>query len=366
MTTMPEDRWIEVPVQPDWDGLLRNLRREGTPARVHFMELFLDKEVKDAIVARYRLADGLDAGDPRYWPKIEIRIQSFLGYDYVTWGLGGLLFPRDWIQADDTVEGSMRRASRGWIDEHRGLIGSWEEFERYPWPDPAAFDPGELVWLSHNLPDGMGLCAGCHSVLEQVTWLMGYETLCYALYDEPDLVDAMFDRVGGIYLEAARIYAGIDRLDVFFGGDDMGHRTGTLIAPEALVQRSFPWHKRMARVAHDHAKLYLLHSCGRLDSVMDALIDDVGIDGKHSFEDVILPVTEAKTRYGHRVALIGGIDVDFLSRASEPEIRKRVRATLDVCQRGGGYCLGSGNSVANYIPLRNYLVMLDEGRRWSA
>ena len=31
---------------------------------------------------------------------------------------------------------------------------------------------------------------------------------------------------------------------------------------------------------------------------------------------------------------------------------------------GGGYCLGTGNSVANYIPLANYLAMLDEGRRY--
>ncbi len=32
---------------------------------------------------------------------------------------------------------------------------------------------------------------------------------------------------------------------------------------------------------------------------------------------------------------------------------------------GGGYCLGTGNSVANYIPLENYLTMLDEGRRFA-
>jgi uroporphyrinogen decarboxylase len=32
---------------------------------------------------------------------------------------------------------------------------------------------------------------------------------------------------------------------------------------------------------------------------------------------------------------------------------------------GTGYCLGTGNSVANYIPVQNYLAMLDEGRRWN-
>jgi uroporphyrinogen decarboxylase len=32
---------------------------------------------------------------------------------------------------------------------------------------------------------------------------------------------------------------------------------------------------------------------------------------------------------------------------------------------GNGYCLGTGNSVANYIPVQSYLAMLDEGRRFS-
>jgi uroporphyrinogen decarboxylase len=98
---------------------------------------------------------------------------------------------------------------------------------------------------------------------------------------------------------------------------------------------------------------------------MDDLIDDVGMDAKHSFEDTILSVTDAKIKYGDRIALLGGIDVDFLCRADEEQVRQRVRETLDACFPGGGYCLGSGNSVANYIPLDNYLAMLDEGRRYT-
>jgi uroporphyrinogen decarboxylase len=42
-----------------------------------------------------------------------------------------------------------------------------------------------------------------------------------------------------------------------------------------------------------------------------------------------------------------------------------VRETLSVCQPGGGYCLGTGNSVANYLPVDNYLAMLEEGRKYS-
>ena len=92
---------------------------------------------------------------------------------------------------------------------------------------------------------------------------------------------------------------------------------------------------------------------------------DVKIDGKHSFEDTIEKVTDAKDTYGKRIALLGGLDVDFLCRADERQVRARVRATLRKCMPGGGYCLGTGNSVANYIPLDNYLAMLDEGRKFA-
>jgi len=65
------------------------------------------------------------------------------------------------------------------------------------------------------------------------------------------------------------------------------------------------------------------------------------------------------------VAHLGRIDMDFICRATESEIREKVRYTLGECMPSGGYCLGTGNSVANYIPLDNYLVMLDEGRKFS-
>jgi uroporphyrinogen decarboxylase len=104
---------------------------------------------------------------------------------------------------------------------------------------------------------------------------------------------------------------------------------------------------------------------------MDDLIDDVKIDAKHSFEDEIMPVAEAFEKYGRRVAILGGIDVDFLVRSGEEAVRRRVRETLDACMGGTGgggfgtgYCLGTGNTVANYIPVQSFLAMLDEGRRY--
>jgi uroporphyrinogen decarboxylase len=121
----------------------------------------------------------------------------------------------------------------------------------------------------------------------------------------------------------------------------------------------------MAEMSHEAGRPYLLHSCGDLEEIMEDLIEDVEIDALHSFEDAIEPFSETYGKHGDRIALLGGIDVDFLCRATEEQIRARVRQTLELCMEGGGFCLGSGNSVANYIPVDNYLAMMDEGRRFQ-
>jgi uroporphyrinogen decarboxylase len=96
---------------------------------------------------------------------------------------------------------------------------------------------------------------------------------------------------------------------------------------------------------------------------MDDLIDGVGIDAKHSYEDTILPVAEAKKKYGKRIAILGGLDVDRLCRSTPAEIALFASQLIDECGADGGYALGSGNSIPDYVPVENYLAMLSAG--WS-
>ena len=252
------------------------------------------------------------------------------------------------------------------MNENTGPITNWEEFEKYPWPDPARASTRALEWYERNLPDDMCVIAsGSFSQFnEYLTWLMGYQNLCYALYDQRELVQAISDRLIEISIAALERILEFQRVKLVWGMDDMGFKTGTLISPNDLRQFVLPGHKKMAEMAHAAHMPYLLHSCGQLTAIMPDLIDDVKIDARHSFEDTIENVILAKQRYGDRLTLLGGIDLDFLCRSSQQAVRTRVRATLDACLPGGGYCLGTGNSVANYIPLENYLAMLDEGRRY--
>jgi len=145
-------------------------------------------------------------------------------------------------------------------------------------------------------------------------------------------------------------------------GDDMGFKTQTLLSPEIYREYVFPWYKKLVDTAHRHGKPMILHSCGNLEEVMADIID-CGWDARHSFEDSIQPVWEAKERYGDRIAVLGGFDMDKVCRMSEPEVREHTRVLIEKCAPGGGWALGTGNSVANYVPAGNFLTMLEEGYR---
>jgi uroporphyrinogen decarboxylase len=353
---------------PDFDRLLTVVGRNGEPDRVPFLELFADVEIMEAVLGQpfpriNDLKPGADREMEAHYCDLLIDFYHTLGYDYVRAVPRGAELEYGRLETEDTA--ALSKGKRHWARESDGIVENWADYEAYSWPASQNVDYWTVEYLAGRLPEGMKLIGHGASILEPVMWLMGYQNMALALYDQPDLLEAMFDRVGQLYLEICDSLCQFDAVGAVWISDDIGHRSGTMISPDHLRQYVFPWWKRIAECVHSHGLPVLLHSCGNLHMVMDDIIDDVGIDAKHSFEDTFLPVTEAKRQYGERIAILGGIDVDFLCRRTEEEVRWQVRAVLDACGPGGGYALGTGNSVANYIPLENYLAMLDEGRSYG-
>ncbi len=364
---MPQFKGLEQKFKPDWPGLVDNILRRGTPNRVFFAEIFQDPEIRDAIAERFDLTRGQSKSDPDYERKKLVAVQRFCGYDFVRIGLVDLEFAGLGSQAvKDTA--ALSQADRVYRDEHVGPVTNWEQFEKFPWPDPAKPSATrELEWYQKNLPDDMCIIGsgGFAHQMEFLSWFMGYETLCYALFEQRDLVEAIARKLENYFSRMLERMLEFDRVKIIWGTDDLGFKTGLMISPADTREFLLPCHRQLAARSHVAGRPYLLHSCGCMADIMEDLIEDVKIDAKHSFEDTIEDVCDVKRRYGRRLSLLGGIDVDFLCRSDEKAIRARVRKTLDACQPGGGYCLGTGNSVANYIPLDNYLAMLDEGRLYS-
>ena len=263
------------------------------------------------------------------------------GYDYVP------AWPRISLEAGSLIDTSSHYPIRNRAD-----------FQAYKWPDANTIDFSEFESVIPVLPEGMQIIGQIAGIFETAQALMGYEGLCYALDDDPQLVEMVLDQLEILYEAMYEGMAEIGQVGALVISDDLGFKTQTMLSPEHLRQLILPRHKRLAEIAHRHGKPCILHSCGNVYGLMEELISEVVIDAKHSFEDGILPVEEAYSRYGGRIAILGGFDMDRLCRSSEAEVRSYTRRLIEELGSGGHYAVGSGNSIAGYVPVRNYLAMI--------
>ncbi len=334
-------------------------RSKGKPPLVEYLvDDVLRKPITTDLLGRPWVENGGDRAQRAAYLDNFIAFWQQLGYDFVRYE-EAMAFPRRQLLTADTAEGAYKQ--RAWADEHTALISSWRSFETYAWPKIENVDFFAYEYLNSHLPEGMGLvCCHAGGMFEHLTYLMSMEGLCLALYEQPDLVRAVAQRLGELMTPFYRHLLNLDRLIAVFPGDDMGYRSATTISPAALRTYTLPWHKRFAEMAHAKGLPYFLHSCGNLAQIMETLIDDVKIDGKHSYEDAIIPVNEFQALYGERIACLGGVDINILAAGSPDDVRRRTRWLMETCGGRERYAVGSGNSIPSYIPLQNYLAMVDE------
>ncbi len=364
--------------RPDYRRFLRVIRRER-PDHVPLIELAIHPEVVNALLDASPVAGRADDA----WVESvrrNIRLHHRLGYDVV--------------KCSARIPWTVRRLSgrdgsgltrgddaRAWADEHDGPIGSLEDLREYPWPTcggpcppPAArsggttrpgvdFRPVEAAIAA--LPDGMGIVGFCGGVLEFAMDLMGMQRLMLAAVRDPELVAAVIQHVGDTILGVFEAYCRLDAVKALWLGDDLGHKHGLLISPRLLRRHILPWYRRFAELAHAAGRPFLLHTCGQTERIMPDLVEQVGIDAKHSFEDGIEPVEQFYDRWHDRIAVLGGIDVHLLATGTPAAIRARTLAVLEHTA-DGGYAAGSGNSIPNYVPPENFLSMIEAVAAFNA
>jgi len=120
------------------------------------------------------------------------------GYDYVFVSTKGQHI------ADYTSRKTLSDQRRGAIHEHRwavsgcGQVSSWEAFESYPWISEAEVDYSAVDGLRELLPEGMLAVANQGPLYSGVWRLMGLEIFSYALNEDPDLISAVYEKVGAL------------------------------------------------------------------------------------------------------------------------------------------------------------------------
>jgi uroporphyrinogen decarboxylase len=329
--------------KPIFENLLKVLRKE-VPSRPVLMELFMNHTIYTKFC------------DPKYLDGKEdisnmlVMASSFanLGYDYfTTWpsGFGFTQKGREHLQTTTL--------------NHEAAIYDKKSFDDYKWNEPEDYSMAHLAKAEPHIPEGMkAVMVGPGGVLENIIGIMGYDNLCMQIYENPQLVSDVSENVGKRLVRYYEMATEYNIIGAAFGNDDWGFNTQTMLSPKHMREYIFPWHKKIVEAAHSRGKPCILHSCGNPREVMEDVIVDIKYDARHSYEDIIMPVEEFYEAYQGRIAVIGGIDVDFIVRKTPEEIKERSKKMLERTAARGGYALGTGNSVPEYIPHENYLAML--------
>ncbi len=213
-----------------------------------------------------------------------------------------------------------------------------KDLDAYPWPDPDHLNFDDCLRTLENAGDvyrasGLWTCF-YHNVMD----LFGMEKYMVNMYENPELVQAVTDRVCEFYYEGnERFFKKAGTLvDAFFFGNDFGTQLDLICGPAQFDQFIMPWFKKFTDQAHRHGYQVILHSCGAIHRVIDRLIE-AKVNCLHPIQALACNMdadTLARDFRG-KIAFMGGIDTQHLLVHGSPDDIKadvrRVKKLLGPC-----------------------------------
>ncbi len=340
--------------RPDFNRIRKTVRHEPT-GRVPLFELLVEFEIQSQFLGRPVSYEKLEA-QVEFWTKA--------GYDYIPLVVGMM---RPGKVTDDSSISRLLRATlekegmdvsddRSWNLEYTPFILDRRRFDLFPWEAAAAIDISQFHAVKAMLPEGMKVVAITGKIFTLSWMLMGFEHFAESLLADPELADDVLQRVAGIQMQALEEVLSLPHVAAVCAVDDMAYSQGPMISPAMLRKHILPWYRKIASQCHETDRLFFMHSDGDLTTLIDDLID-LGVDALHPIDPTAMDIVEVKRRWGDRLCLFGNVDLELLRTGSADEVRARVRDLLYQVAPGGGYGVGSGNSVPAWARLENYNAM---------
>jgi len=320
----------------------------GQPDRVPLFELHVAQKIKEQFLGS-KITSFSD----------EFEFIKKAGYDYIK--LGPILDlnpqqkkPKEGVRISQATE---QVNERSWHASGQGIITSINDFENYRWPQSHEIDYSSFERIQPYLPEEIKIVAQYGDIFTWVWDFMGFETFSYALVDNEQLIQLMFDAIGNLELNMFETMASFDNVGALFYTDDIAINTGLFVSPDVYRQYLFPWMKRIGDICRKKDIPFIYHTDGNIWSVLND-IKACGVDAIHPIEPLAMDIFELKQKFGDQFCLIGNVDVDLLSRGTPEQVDVVVKKLIDNVAVGGGYCLGSGNSIPEYVKIENYRAMI--------
>lgn len=175
----------------------------------------------------------------------------------------------------------------------------------------------------------------------------------------PDLAREAFNLYTEVAIALAEIFIK-EGVDAIMPGGDFSHSTGPMISPKSIREIFLPGMKKLSDFVHKRGARVMSHNCGNNWKIMDILIE-AGYEAYQSIQSKTadMDLKRLKEEYGDKIALWGGINIENLVEGTLRENKEDVMYALKYAAPGGGFILGSSNSVAYGSQYDNYMIALD-------
>lgn len=337
---------------PNYEALVQSLKLMNTkyipPAELGVHPIIKEKFLSKKILTT---KDELD-----FWYEA--------GYDYIKLQPNVDFNPAKIGLSDNLTYNEDGSVFRKWASENNGVITNEKDFENYVFPNPSDFDYSNFDEAGKLLPEGMCII-GQYGDIFTMTWeMMGFENFSISLFENEDLITRLNNKLGELVIDMFKTFIQYDSVKAIWYSDDIAYSNSLMVSKDILDKYFFPWLKRIGDLAKEFNKPFIYHTDGILYDVFEKIIS-CGVNAIHPIEPKAMRIEEVKQKYGDRLCLIGNIDVDLLSRGTPDEIRKSVLWNIEKVGYNGGYCVGSGNSIPEYVNLDNYLTMIKTVKEYN-
>jgi uroporphyrinogen decarboxylase len=337
--------------KPDLESFLSTLKRNKSK-KIPIAELGIHPYIKEKFIGRKILSI-----------KDEIDFWSSAGYDYIKIQ-PDVHFVKNKEEYKRYYTLNKHSFNRSWSSEVDGIINDDIDFEKYLFPEKNTVSYKKFELAAKSLPDNFGI-VGQYGDIFTLTWeLMGFEKFSIALFENYDLVKKINIKLGDLIVDMIGNMLQHSDVCAIWYSDDIAFTSGLIVSPEILDDLFFPWLKKIGILTKQYDKPFIYHSDGNLFEVIDKIIE-CGVNVIHPIEPKAMNIKTVKNQYGDKLALIGNIDVDLLARGSKSEIIKAVIENIESVGLLGGYCVGSGNSIPEYVNYENYLTMIQTAKNFD-
>ena len=198
----------------------------------------------------------------------------------------------------------------------------------------------------------------------EATWRHhGFENCLMDIVCEPDLMMDMFDKAATVVIDtlAHLIKLGM-KPDGMWLIEDMGGTHTTLFSPDTYRTCLLPYHKKVGTFLKANGIHFLMHSCGKIESLLPDLID-AGLDVIQALQvNTGMDVVDLKARFGDKLTFFGNIGEQTFAQGKDA-IEAELRRKIPVAAAGGGYIYHSDHSIPPEVELATYrhaMHILDE------